>query len=128
MCKHFFCHLSLPERWRFLAMRVRCALHPDRPEAIEQLFRMGGLLYEHGDIDAWQLAHQTATVLVDTAADSALPWHWRCQCLDHVARPLGVMRHISDMQQLPPHEATECRRVLQALSQRLACLELHRAP
>lgn len=126
MCKHLFCRMPPMERWDFLAMRVRCALYADDPRAIDQLFTMGGYLHEQGDACAWDVARKTAMVLLDTAEDTALPWQWRCQCLDHVARPLGVMQHIGRMSDAPPHLSSEYRRITQALMQRLSRLDIHR--
>lgn len=126
MCKHFFCRMPPLERWNLLAMRVRCGLSPDDPRAIDHLFTMGGYLYESGDASAWEVAHRTASLLIDTAADDALPWQWRCRCLDQVARPLGVMQHIGRMSDTPPHLGSEYRRTTQGLLQRLSRLDIHR--
>ena len=36
----------------------------------------------------WQIAVTTFRLLLDTAGDTALPWHWRTMCLDNAWRPL----------------------------------------
>lgn len=114
------------ERWDFLAMRVRCALHPDDPRTIEHLFTMGDWLRQGGDASAWEVARRTTTLLLDTAQDPTLPWGWRCQCLDQVARPLGVMQRIARMSDVPPHLGSEYRRITRDLVLRLSRLEIHR--
>lgn len=117
-----FCALSPQERWRFLALRVRCGLHAEPAAAVNQLFAMGGWLCEAGEANAWDVARRTAALLLDTADDPALPASWREHCLQRAAQPLGVMRQISEQPDLPPHEATELRRQQNHAAHRLARL------
>lgn len=118
--RHPFCQLSLPDRWRFLAMRVRCGLYPSEPRIIDQFFAMGSWLHDSGESTAWEVASRSTEVLVNTAEDLALPWHWRMLCLDRAAQPLAVMRYLADHADDMPHLATEYRRQLLGLMRRMA--------
>ncbi|KIP98478.1 fur associated gene A protein [Pseudomonas fulva] len=37
----------------------------------------------------------TLNLLMDTACDTALPWHWRSVCLDHAYRSLYALQHLA---------------------------------
>ncbi|MNR33447.1 hypothetical protein D3C85_1511210 [compost metagenome] len=46
------------------------------------------------DTSAWTVALTSFRLLLDTACDRALPWHWRCLCLDQAWRPLLELRNL----------------------------------
>lgn len=102
--------------WRWQGFLVRCALRPDEPRLLELHEWHGRQLVAHGLLDAWRVARITLELLLDSASDPALPWHWRCLCLDRAYRPLQVMQQQAS--------ALDRQRALNALSNRLATLHL----
>ncbi|WP_085314600.1 hypothetical protein [Derxia lacustris] len=99
----YFCHLSPRQKWSFVAMRVRCALHPEHPEMVEQFVQVGGFLAQRSRIDPWEAAVVTAQVLLDTATDRELPLHWRNRCMRNLPEQLALLDRMAlspaDMQQ-----------------------------
>ncbi|WP_236614302.1 hypothetical protein [Stutzerimonas azotifigens] len=73
-------------------------------------------MVRHGQLTPWRAAETTFRLLLDTAHDHALPWHWRCLCLDHAYRPLR------ELESLACSEAQQCR--LSLLCRQLAVTEL----
>lgn len=103
------------EQWRLAGLRVRLCAHPDEPRLVARYLAAGDELRVLG-LPAWEIALESAWLLVAVAGDRALPMHWRCLCLDHVHRPLAVIeRHTIDDQR---------RRLQQALRWELARLDL----
>ncbi|WP_051377942.1 hypothetical protein [Derxia gummosa] len=88
---HYFCKLSPRGKWSYTAMRVRCALHPEYPDMIEQFVRMGAFLAQRGHVGDWEAAEHTVRVLLDSATDAALPPPWRERCLSHVGSQLELL-------------------------------------
>lgn len=76
------------DHWRFLGVRVRCALDADEPRAIEHYLAEGRYLARFTATPQSLIAETTLRLLLDTARDTVLPWHWRCLCLDQAWRPL----------------------------------------
>lgn len=107
---------SLDLDWRWQASRIRCALAPDDPWLIERFIAMAPRHFRAGAAPAWRAQEAIYRLLLDTAADTALPWHWRCLCLDHAYRPLWALRSLAT--------DTSSRRRLQSLQRRLASLVL----
>ncbi|MCY1394842.1 hypothetical protein D9M71_97700 [compost metagenome] len=103
------------ENWRWLSRRIRCALEPDEPRLIEHYLAEGRYLVRCTDTSAWTVAQTSFRVLLDTACDPMLPWHWRSQCLDQAWRPLRDLRRLSqaypcDQRWLPfAHQLANCR-------------------
>lgn len=87
--------LPLPckQRWHWQATRIRCALTPDEPRLILCHLAEGHLLAQHGHFTAWEAARRALSLLLDTAADQALPHHWRHACLDQAFRPMQQLAH-----------------------------------
>ncbi|QKZ06725.1 MULTISPECIES: FagA protein [Pseudomonas] len=83
---------SYLENWRWLSRQIRCALSPNDPRIIEDYMAEGRFLISCGAASAWTVARTAFRLLLDTATDPALPWHWRCLCLDQAYRPLRDMR------------------------------------
>jgi len=105
-------HASLLDRWHRLGTRIRCALEPDEPRLLELYLFETRYLVAWEPLPAWQLFEKSYQLLLDTAADVALPWHWRGLCLDHAYRPLCDLRRLAG--------DAERRQRLQQLSRRLA--------
>ncbi|RMO89341.1 hypothetical protein ALQ32_03882 [Pseudomonas syringae pv. tagetis] len=87
--------LSYLENWRALSLRIRCALESDEPRLIEHYLAEGRYLARFTATPPLMLAETTFRLLMDTARDTALPWHWRCLCLDQVWRPLRDLQAIA---------------------------------
>ncbi|MCY1525984.1 hypothetical protein D9M68_609850 [compost metagenome] len=102
--------------WHWQGFRIRCALLPDEPRLLEQHMLHSSLLIERGVLSPWRVASTILRLLLDTASDPALPWHWRCLCLDYAYRPLHVLQHLAD------DRAKQCS--LNQLRNRLATLRL----
>lgn len=82
--------------WYWQGFRIRCALLPDEPRLLDQHMLHSSLLIERGLMNPWDVASTLLRLLLDTASDPALPWHWRSTCLDYVYRPLQVLQHLAD--------------------------------
>jgi hypothetical protein len=83
------------ENWRALSLRIRCAFHPNEPRAIEQYLAEGRYLARFTATPQVLIAESTFRLLIDTARDTALPWHWRCLCLDQAWRPLRDLQALA---------------------------------
>ncbi len=80
------------ENWRWLSHQIRCAMAPDEPRLIEHYLAEGRYLARCTATPAWNIAQTSLRLLLDTATDTLLPWHWRCLCLDQAWRPLRDLR------------------------------------
>ena len=80
------------ENWRWLSRRIRCALEPNEPRIIEHYLAEGRYLARFTSTCDWTVALTSLRLLLDTAGDPMLPWHWRCHCLDQAYRPLRELR------------------------------------
>jgi hypothetical protein len=69
-----------------MSRQIRCALDPDEPRLIEHYLAEGRYLSCCTATSPWTVAETTFRLLLDTAADVALPWHWRSHCLDQAWR------------------------------------------
>ncbi|BAN46752.1 hypothetical protein [Metapseudomonas resinovorans] len=107
---------SLDNDWHWQANRIRCALAPDDPWLLERFVSLSSQHFRHGRAPAWRAQEVVFRLLLDTAADQALPWHWRCLCLDHAYRPLWALRSLAT--------DTSSRKRLQGLQRRLSSLVL----
>lgn len=107
--------LSYLENWRALSLRIRCALEPDEPRLIEHYLAEGRYLARFTATPQPMIAETTFRLLMDTARDTVLPWHWRCLCLDQVWRPLRDLQAIATT----PDDAAAGKPVL--ISSRPAC-------
>ncbi|OEC35529.1 hypothetical protein SAMN05216600_106150 [Pseudomonas cuatrocienegasensis] len=88
-------HMGCLECWSWQGFRIRCALWPDEPRLLELHWAMGRQLIERGQLCPWRMASSTLGLLLDTASDAGLPWHWRSQCLDQSYRALYVLQHLA---------------------------------
>ncbi len=103
------------ERWRSAGLCVRLCVDADEPLLVERYLELGNGLHARGLLAPWDIALQSTLLLLDTAADTELPLHWRGLCLDQVHRPLGVLAERAD--------DDKRRRQFAALSWRLATLD-----
>ncbi|UFH50164.1 FagA protein [Pseudomonas sp. KNUC1026] len=105
------------DHWRWLGQQIRCALRPDEPRLIDHYFGAGRCLARFTPMGPHAVALTTFRLLLDTAQDVALPWHWRNQCLDQAWRPLRELHGL----------AQSCRALeqWQSHAQALAHCELH---
>ncbi|MFN3986858.1 MAG: hypothetical protein ACK4KV_15290 [Rhodocyclaceae bacterium] len=87
--------LAAKDNWLRSAMRIRCALAPDDPTLIGDHFAQGRMLVHNGRMSDWEVAERDAELLIRTARDKLLPWHWRTLCLDHVHGPLSALRRLA---------------------------------
>ncbi|MNF76657.1 hypothetical protein D3C84_587760 [compost metagenome] len=82
------------ENWRWLSRRIRCAMEPDEPRLIDHYLAEGRYLVCCTETSAWTVALTSFRLLLDTACDRMLPWHWRCLCLDQAWKPLLQLRKL----------------------------------
>ncbi|CAD5106778.1 FagA protein [Zestomonas carbonaria] len=104
------------DNWHWLKTKIRCALAADDPQLIDQFMAETQVMVGLGRISPWRAAEAAFRLLLDTAHDYSLPWHWRCLCLDHAYRPLR------DLERLARGEAQRYR--LSLLGRQLALTEL----
>ncbi|TBU98172.1 FagA protein [Stutzerimonas kirkiae] len=102
--------------WYWQGFRIRCALLPDEPRLLDAHWAQGLQLVEHGRIAPWRMAATTLNLLLDSACDPALPWHWRAICLDQSYRSLQILQGLADRR--------EQHQTLNRLRNRLATLRL----
>ena len=76
------------ENWRTLSFRIRCALEPDEPRLIDHYLAEGRYLARFTATPQRLIAETSFRLLMDTARDTMLPWHWRSLCVDQAWRPL----------------------------------------
>lgn len=76
------------ESWRGLSLRIRCAFEPDEPRLIDHYLAEGRYLARFTATPQRLIAETSLRLLLDTARDTLLPWHWRCLCMDQAWRPL----------------------------------------
>jgi hypothetical protein len=80
---------SMRRRWQRLEITIRCALEVDNPARLGQFIGAGARLVADGVLPDWPTHERCFNVLMNTAEDTALPWHWRCMCIDYACRPLA---------------------------------------
>lgn len=80
---------SLRRRFERAQLRVRCALHPDRPALVRHYLALGAYVASRGVMPACTVQRRMLDVLLRTAQDEALPWFWRSVCLEHACQPLA---------------------------------------
>ena len=104
------------ESWRWMSRQIRCGLDPNEPRLIEHYLNEGRYLACCTATHPWTIAETSFRLLLDTASDIALPWHWRSMCLDQAWRPLRDLEKLS-------HCACRLKR-WQSFAWRLATCEL----
>jgi hypothetical protein len=79
----------LLRRWDRIGIGVRCAYNPQRPEVLQHYLQAGRRLSSlQPQIEAL-IQRRMLDLLLQTAADAALPWSWRAMCLEHAAWPVA---------------------------------------
>ncbi len=94
MCQ--FSHRQPPslDYWYWLKTKIRCGLATNHPQLLKHLDAESQALTCYGYLCPWHAAESTFRLLLETALDRTLPWHWRNLCLDHAYRPLNQLeRH-----------------------------------
>ena len=76
------------ENWRTLSLRIRCAFEPDEPRLIDHYLAEGRYLARFTATPQRLIVETSFRLLMDTARDTMLPWHWRSLCVDQTWRPL----------------------------------------
>lgn len=83
------------ERWRWLGARIRWGLTPCTPGTLAYFLAAGNQACANGLIEPWELAEHNLRLLLDSATDRLLPWHWRVLCLDWSYRPLQSLESLA---------------------------------
>lgn len=83
------------ENWRWMSRKIRCAMEPDEPRLIEHYLAEGRYVACCTATSPWTIGETSFLLLLDTAADTALPWHWRNVCLDQAWRPLRDLERLA---------------------------------
>lgn len=83
------------ECWRWLALKIACALEPEEPRLLDRYQDAGRQLLDMGLLQERELAQQEFALLYRCAREALLPWHWRCLCMDRLARPLQVLERLA---------------------------------
>lgn len=81
------------DNWRWLSRQIRCGLDPNEPRLIEHYLAEGRYLARCTGTSSWMVSMTSFRLMIDSASDQALPWHWRCLCLDQAWRPLRDLRN-----------------------------------
>lgn len=98
------------QSWHALGLRIRCGLDPDEPRLIDHYLAEGRYLARFKGIPNRHIALASFRLLLDTARDTVLPWHWRCLCLDQCWRPLRDLKSLASDRQWRAcaHELASC--------------------
>ena len=83
------------ERWQRIALGIRLAYNPFKPEVIRYWVDLGARLADEGVLDETRMLRRTLRVLLQVARDEALPAAWRRACLEHTARPLARLTSLA---------------------------------
>jgi len=84
------------ECWRWQGLRIRCGLAPDDAQLPLRHWHHGLHLVEGGALAPWALAKGMLRLMLEVAADTALPWHWRANCLDFAYVPLQALQRMAN--------------------------------
>ncbi|MCE2915210.1 MAG: hypothetical protein LW768_06595 [Rubrivivax sp.] len=79
----------LEMRWDRIGLGVRCAYNPQGLGALHLYIQFGRRLSRQQPHNEDGIQRRTLAVLLQTAADEALPWPWRAACLEQTAWPLA---------------------------------------
>jgi hypothetical protein len=80
--------------WRAAGLAVRLCTDGDEPRLIPRYLEPGDDLIRQFATAEWRVVTQTASLLLRTTADHALPLHWRSLCADYLYLPLRrLARH-----------------------------------
>jgi hypothetical protein len=78
---------ALLQRWDRIGIGIRCAYNPQRPSVIRLWLGVGRGLGVGRVLDERTLQQRMLEVLLQTAHDEALPWGWRCACVENATLP-----------------------------------------
>lgn len=82
----------LLRRWDRIGIGVRCAYNPFCACGLRAYLQVARQVIAAGARPEVQVHLRSLTVLLQTARDQALPWHWRSVCLDYAAMPLARLK------------------------------------
>jgi len=112
---------AMLRRWQRLEITVRCALEAGNPARLGQFIGAAARLVAEDALAEWATHERCFNVLMNTAEDAALPWHWRCMCIDFACRPLARLTTLARGDRARHRRMVElARRLAQA---DLACLQ-----
>ena len=80
---------TLEQRWERIGLGVRCAYNPQRPEVLCHYVQAGRRLSRQLPEQEARVQRRMLDLLLNTAADEALPLHWRAGCLVQTVWPLA---------------------------------------
>lgn len=98
----------LLRRWDRLGISVRCAYKPFCACDLRAYLQAARQVIAAGTLPQVQVHKRTLCVLLQAARDPALPWHWRCACLDFAAQPLARLRTLLEPADTVAFEAMAC--------------------
>lgn len=107
----------LLRRWDRVGIGVRCAYNPFCACGLRAYLQLARQLIAAGVRPEVWVHRRTLTVLLQTARDPALPWHWRSVCLDYAAMPLARLNTLLDATDPVALAAMDC--AVQAVSDEL---------
>jgi hypothetical protein len=82
----------LLRRWDRVGIGVRCAYNPFCACGLRAYLQLARQLIASGVRPERWVQQRALSVLLQTARDEALPWHWRSVCLDYAAMPLARLK------------------------------------
>lgn len=77
------------QRWERIGLGVRLAYNPWHPGAIRCYLQAGAQLARGAPTDELKVQQRMLRLLLQTAADEALPWCWRSACHEYAVFPLA---------------------------------------
>ena len=112
---------ALLRRWQRLEITVRCALQAENPARLGQFIGAAARLVADEVLPDWATHERCFLVLMNTAEDPALPWPWRCMCIDFACRPLARLTTLARGDRVRHRRLVELARRLARAD--LACLQ-----
>jgi hypothetical protein len=103
---------ALLNLWDRLGLSVRCAYCPTNSNLIRCYVALGRQLVRRGVLTELVANQRMLKLLLRTAGDEALPWFWRCVCIEHTAMPQARL-----VSQLKLHDPLAVEAVLAAVQQ-----------
>jgi len=84
----------LLRRWDRIGIGVRCAYNPFCSCSLRAYLQVARQVIATRACPEAQVHKRTLCVLLLTARDAALPWHWRSVCLEHATLPLARLQSL----------------------------------
>ena len=113
-------HSALQQRWDRIGLGVRCAHNPQRPAVLHHYMQAGRRLSRLQPQREALIQRRMLDLLLHTATDETLPWHWRAVCLEHTAWPLARLTSLwLRADSSPAHTPVQLEARVQHASERL---------